>query len=57
MVVKEYWTFGADGKASRTARWARPLSGNRTDLMAWLRAKESAFDQASHTAIAPIAKA
>lgn len=46
IVVKEYWSFGDDGKGVRTTRWARPLAGKRSDLMGWLRAQEAAFDRA-----------
>lgn len=30
--------------AFRSAHWAKPLSGQRADIMAWLREKERQFD-------------
>jgi hypothetical protein len=47
MVTKEYWWAGADGKAFKNLRWARPLSGRRTDLLAWLRAQEMELERSS----------
>lgn len=40
MVTKEIWWFGPDSKPFKDLRWARHLSGQRSDLMAWLRAQE-----------------
>ena len=45
MVTKEYW-WGPDDKPFKTMHWARPLSGQRSDLMAWLRTKEAEMDRA-----------
>lgn len=50
MVTKEYWWAGADGKAFKNLRWARPLSGQRSDLISWLRAQESALDRTADPA-------
>jgi hypothetical protein len=47
MVAKEYWWAGAGGKPFRNTRWARPLSGQRADLMAWLRAQEKLLERSS----------
>jgi hypothetical protein len=47
MVTKEYWWVGADGKPFKNTRWARPLSGPRADLMAWLAAQEKELDRSS----------
>lgn len=47
MVTKEYWWAGPDNKAFKNTRWARPLSGRRSDLMAWLRAQEEALERTS----------
>jgi hypothetical protein len=44
MVTKEYW-WGPDDKPFKNLRWARPLSGQRSDLFAWLRAQEAALEQ------------
>jgi len=40
MVTKEYWWAGASAKPFKNMRWARSLSGQRTNLMAWLQAQE-----------------
>ena len=43
MVTKEYWWAGAESKAFKNTRWARPLSGQRSDLFAWLKQQEAAL--------------
>jgi hypothetical protein len=45
MVTKEYWWAGAETKALKSLRWARPTSGQRNDILAWLRKQEAAFDR------------
>jgi hypothetical protein len=45
MVTKEYW-WGPDDKPFKTVRWAKPLGGQRGDLMGWLRSKEAEMDRA-----------
>jgi hypothetical protein len=45
MVTKEYWWVGPDSKAFKNLRWARPLSGQRSELMGWLRAQEAALER------------
>ena len=47
MVTKEYWWAGADGEPFKNARWARPLSGPRADLMGWLQAQEKLLERSS----------
>lgn len=47
MVTKEYWWAGAEGKAFKNSRWARPLSGQRGDLFTWLRKQEAALESSS----------
>ena len=47
MVTKEYWWAGEDSKALKNLRWAKPLSGQRSDLLAWLRAQEAALERSS----------
>jgi hypothetical protein len=47
MVTKEYWWAGEDSKALKNLRWAKPLSGQRADLLAWLRAQEAALERSS----------
>jgi len=44
MVTKEYWWAGPDAKPFKNLRWARPLGGERSDLMAWLRDQEAALE-------------
>jgi hypothetical protein len=41
MVIKEYWWAGEESKALKNLRWARPTSGQRGDILAWLRAQEA----------------
>lgn len=41
MVIKEYWWAGEESKALKNLRWARPTSGLRGDILAWLRAQEA----------------
>jgi hypothetical protein len=47
MVTKEYWWAGAESKAFKNTRWARPLSGQRSDLFAWLKQQEAALERSS----------
>jgi hypothetical protein len=47
MVTKEYWWAGAEGKAFKNSRWARPLGGQRSDLFVWLKKQEAALDASS----------
>jgi hypothetical protein len=41
MVIKEYWWAGKESKALKNLRWARPTSGKRGEILAWLRAQEA----------------
>lgn len=45
MVTKEYWWAGPDATPFKNLRWARPLSGERSDLFTWLRAQEAALER------------
>jgi hypothetical protein len=45
MVTKEYWWGGPKSEPFKDLRWARPLSGQRSDLFAWLRAQEAALER------------
>jgi hypothetical protein len=47
MVTKEYWWTGAESKAFKNQRWARPISGHRNDLFAWLRVQEVALERSA----------
>jgi hypothetical protein len=41
MVIKEYWWAGEESKALKNLRWARPISGQRADVLSWLRTQEA----------------
>lgn len=45
MVTKEIWWFGSDSKPFKDLRWARHLSGQRGDMMAWLKAQEARLEK------------
>jgi hypothetical protein len=55
MVTKEYWWARVDSKAFKNLRWARPISGRRSDLFAWLRAQEAALERSLALTRAPSA--
>jgi hypothetical protein len=44
MIVKEYWWVGKESKAVKSVRWAKPIDGQRTDIMDWFRAQEAKLD-------------
>jgi hypothetical protein len=46
MVTKEYGWAGPDATPFKNLRGARPLSGERSDLLTWLRAQEADLDRA-----------
>lgn len=46
MVTKEYWWAGPDQKAFKNLRWARPVSGQRSNMLGWMRAQDAALDRA-----------
>lgn len=41
MVIKEYWWAGEESKALKNLRWARPISGQRSDILSWLRTQDA----------------
>jgi hypothetical protein len=45
MIVKEYWWAGSESRAIKSLRWAKPLHGQRGDIMSWLRAQELSLDR------------
>ena len=47
MVVKEYWWAGEESKAQKNLRWAKPTSGQRADILTWLRAQEAKIGRRS----------
>ncbi len=44
MIVKEYWWVGKESRALKAVRWAKPIDGERDDIMQWFRAQEAALD-------------
>jgi hypothetical protein len=44
MIVKEYWWVGKENKAVKSLRWAKPIDGQRSDIMNWFRAQEAKLD-------------
>jgi len=40
IVVKEHWWAGRNGEVIRSANWAKPMRGNRSAIMAWLKARQ-----------------
>lgn len=50
MVTKEYWWAGPENKAFKNLRWARPISGQRVDMLAWMRKQEAALERSFKTA-------
>ena len=48
IVAKEYWWAGDQGnKALKNLRWARSTSGQRSDILHWLRTQEAALERSS----------
>jgi len=50
MVTKEYWWAGTESKPFKSLRWARPVSGQRGDILNWMRGQEGALDGSSSRA-------
>ena len=50
MVTKEYWWAGAQSKALKNLRWAKPTGGQRADILSWLRAQEAKIGRAPFSA-------
>jgi hypothetical protein len=48
-VVKEYWWAGEESKALKNLRWAKPISGQRTDILSWLRVQDAKIGRQSFT--------
>jgi hypothetical protein len=42
MVAKEFWSSGTTDTL-RNTRWAKPLQGSRTDILAWFQARETSL--------------
>lgn len=47
MVTKEYWWAGSQDKPFKNTRWARQISGQRSDILTWLRAQEAELERSS----------
>jgi hypothetical protein len=45
MIVKEYWWVGKESRAVKAVRWAKPIDGERGDIMNWFRAQEAGLDR------------
>ena len=45
MITKEVWWVGEDSKPFKDLRWARHVSGQRNDMMSWLREQEQALER------------
>jgi hypothetical protein len=45
MIVKEYWWVGKENKPVKAVRWAKPIEGQRIDIMNWFRAQETGLDR------------
>lgn len=45
MVTKEYWWAGPDNRAFKNLHWARPVTGQRIDMLNWMRAQEAALER------------
>src|ERR1700691_1737654 len=45
MIVKEYWWAGKESKALKSLRWAKPIEGQRSDIMNWFRGQEATLDR------------
>lgn len=45
MVVKEYWWVGKESRAVKSSRWAKPIEGQRSDILNWFRAQDALLDR------------
>lgn len=43
MVVKEYWWTGKESKPIKSLRWAKPVGGQRSDILHWFGLQESSL--------------
>jgi hypothetical protein len=46
LVVREHWWAGRHGDVVRSAHWAKPLAGKRSDIMAWFKARQKETESA-----------
>jgi hypothetical protein len=47
MIIKEYWWAGEESRALKNLRWARPIGGQRGDILAWLRKQDAKIGHGS----------
>lgn len=47
IVIKEYWWAGEESKALKNLRWARPIGGQRSDILSWLRTQDAKLGNGS----------
>jgi hypothetical protein len=45
IAVKEYWHLENSTKLLRQVRWAKLLSGTRTDALGWFKQRETEFER------------
>ena len=50
MIVKEYWWVGKDSRAVKAQRWAKPIAGQRSDILQWFRTQEASLARRSKVA-------
>ena len=53
MIVKEYWWVGKENRAVKAVRWAKPIDGERRDILNWFRAQEAALDRSRRDEAVP----
>jgi hypothetical protein len=46
MIVKEYWWAGKENKPIKSLRWAKPINGQRSDILRWFRQQEVFLNRA-----------
>jgi hypothetical protein len=45
MVVKEYWWVGKESRAIKAVKWAKPIDGQRNEILDWFRDQEAVLDR------------
>ena len=55
MIVKEYWWVGKESKPVRALHWAKPIDGQRVEMLNWFRAKEAELGRRMTVGSAPLA--
>jgi hypothetical protein len=57
MVVKEYWWVGTESRALKSLRWAKPVAGQRSEIINWFRRQETALERQMVDSGHPVAPA